>query len=129
MKQYLLSIEQPDGPPPGDLDFQQVIENVEQFNADLKADGGWVFGGGLHPASAATVVRSGDGSPLFTDGPFTEGKEHVGGIVILIAPDLDRALYWAGRLAAATTLPVEVRPFRDDAGWQTSVVGRQVGGG
>lgn len=116
MKQYLLSIEQPDGPPPEGLDFDQVITNVERFNADLKADGGWVFGGGLHPASASTVVRSADASPLFTDGPYTEGKEHVGGLVILAATDLDRALHWARRLAEATTLPVEVRPFQDDAG-------------
>ncbi len=113
MKQYLLSIEQPDGPPPAGVDLEQITADLDRLNADLKADGAWVFTGGLHPPSTATVVRSADGSVLLTDGPYAEGKEHVGGIMVIAAPDLDRALHWAGRLAGATTLPVEVRPFRD----------------
>ena len=52
-----------------------------------------------------------DGELLMTDGPFAEGKEHLGGFTIIRAPDLDAALEWGGRLARATTLPVEVRPF------------------
>ena len=50
---------------------------------------------------------------LTTDGPFAEGKEHLGGFTIVRAPDLDTALDWAGKMASATTLPVEVRPFQD----------------
>jgi hypothetical protein len=50
---------------------------------------------------------------LTTDGPFAEGKEHIGGFTIIQAPDLDAALEWGRRLALATTLPVEVRPFQD----------------
>jgi hypothetical protein len=48
---------------------------------------------------------------LVTDGPYTEGKEHVGGLWIIEAPDLDAALDWAAKAARATTLPIEVRPF------------------
>jgi hypothetical protein len=113
VKQYLLSIEQPDGPPPSPDILSTVMRKLDVMNADLKAEGGWVFAGGLHPPSAATVVRSADASVLYTDGPYTEGKEHVGGILIISVPDLDRALHWAGRLAEATTLPIEVRPFQD----------------
>ena len=51
---------------------------------------------------------------LTTDGPFTEGKEHLGGFSIIKAPDLDAALDWGRKLARATTLPIEVRPFRED---------------
>jgi hypothetical protein len=47
-----------------------------------------------------------------TDGPYAEGKEHIGGFTILEAPDLDGALEWARRFAAATTLPIEVRPLQ-----------------
>jgi hypothetical protein len=53
-----------------------------------------------------------DGEPLITDGPFAEGKEHVGGFTIVEAPDLDAALAWGRKLAQATTLPIEVRPVR-----------------
>jgi hypothetical protein len=47
-----------------------------------------------------------------TDGPYVEGKEHVGGFTIVDSPDLDAALVWAGKYAEATGLPIEVRPFR-----------------
>jgi hypothetical protein len=52
---------------------------------------------------------------LVTDGPFAEGKEHLGGFTILKAPDLDAALAWGRRYAQATTLPIEVRPFQGEA--------------
>jgi hypothetical protein len=59
------------------------------------------------------VLRPRDGDVLTTDGPYAEGKEHIGGFTIIRAPDLDAALEWGRRLALATTLPVEVRPFQD----------------
>jgi hypothetical protein len=73
-----------------------------------------VFAGGLHPADVSTVVRVQDGDVLMTDGPYVEGKEHLGGICIVQAPDLDAALEWGRKAAEATTLPIEVRPFQDD---------------
>ena len=66
----------------------------------MKAAGAWVFAGGLHPPSTATVVRLKDGDVLMTDGPFAEGKEHLGGFTIIKAPDLDAALEWGRKLAA-----------------------------
>ena len=112
MTMYLLSIYQPDGdPPPPDV-LTRVMADIDVMNQELKATGSWVFAGGLHPPSTATVVRVRDGDVLMTDGPFTEGKEHIGGFTIIKAPDLDAALEWGRRLARATTLPVEVRPFQ-----------------
>jgi hypothetical protein len=61
------------------------------------------------------VVRVSGGEVLVTDGPFTEGKEHIGGFTIIRAPDLDAALAWGRKLARATTLPIEVRPFQGEA--------------
>jgi hypothetical protein len=60
---------------------------------------------GLHASSTATVVRYREGDVLTTDGPFAEGKEHIGGLTIIQALDLDAALAWARQLAQATTLP------------------------
>jgi hypothetical protein len=62
------------------------------------------------------VVRLQGGDLLTTDGPFTEGKEHIGGFCIIKAPDLDAALDWGQKLARATTLPIEVRPFQEEGG-------------
>ncbi len=113
MKQYLLSIQQPDGPPPPSVDMDQVIRDVTALNEELKAAGAWVFSGGLHATSTATVMRPAAGDVLITDGPYTEGKEHVGGLTIIKARDLDSALEWGRKLARATGLPIEVRPFQD----------------
>jgi hypothetical protein len=116
MNQYLLSIYQPDGetqPPPPVL--QAIMRDVYALRDEMKAAGAWVFAGGLHAPSTATVVRVRDGELLTTDGPFAEGKEHIGGCLIIKAPDLDSALEWARKAARATTLPIEVRPFQGQA--------------
>ncbi|HEY2508211.1 MAG TPA: YciI family protein [Streptosporangiaceae bacterium] len=110
MKQYLISVYQPDGNPPPPEVLGPITEQVLAWEAELKATGSWVFTAGLDPAAAATVVRVRDGEDLITDGPFTEGKEHLGGFTVIQAPDLDAALDRTRKLAAITGLPVEVRP-------------------
>jgi hypothetical protein len=91
------------------------MRDVDALNAELKAAGSWVFVAGLHPPSTATVVRFQDGDVFTTDGPFAEGKEHIGGFIVIRATDLDSALEWGSRLSRATTLPIEVRPLQDGA--------------
>jgi len=114
MKMYLLSVYQPDGPiPPPDV-MSKIIADLDALNREMKASGSWVFSAGLHAPSTASVVRVRDGETLITDGPFAEGKEHLGGFTIVNAEDLDAALEWGRKLAAATTLPIEVRPFQGE---------------
>ena len=114
MKQYLISIYQPDeGAPPPEI-LEPVMRDVAALVAETKAAGAWVFNGGLHPPSTATVVRVKDGDVLITDGPYAEGKEHIGGFSIIKAADLDSALEWSRKLARATTLPIEVRPIQEE---------------
>lgn len=114
MKQYLLSIYQPDGdPPPADV-FAEITGDVRAVDQELRSAGAWVFSGGLHAPSTATVVHPRhEGMPM-TDGPYAEGKEHIGGLTIIRAGDLDEALAWGRKLARATTLPIEVRPFQGE---------------
>ena len=116
MRQYLLTVYQPDGPAPPPEELERISADLDALNAELRQAGAWVFAGGLHPPSTATVIRVADGDALVTDGPFAEGKEHVGGFTIVRAPDLDAALAWGRRLAEATSLPIEVRPFQDGPG-------------
>ena len=113
MTQYMLTIYQPDGPTPPPEVLEAVGRELHGLNQDLKAAGAWVFANGLHPPSTATVLRVKDKDLMITDGPYVEGKEHIGGFWIINAPDLDAALGWARRAARATTLPIEVRPFQD----------------
>jgi hypothetical protein len=115
MKLYLLSIYQPDGPPPAPEVLGPIAKNLEALNGEMKAAGVWVFGRGLHPPSSATVLRARGSDVLVTDGPYVEGKEHIGGFTIIKASDLDAALEWARQYAKVITLPIEVRPFHGEA--------------
>ena len=110
MPEYLLSIYQPDGGAPDAETMTRITADLRRLNEELRESGSWVFTGGPPARGSATVVRA-DG--MITDGPYLEGKEHVGGIYVITAPDLDTALRWGRRAAAATTLPIEVRPFHD----------------
>jgi hypothetical protein len=91
-------------------DAQRIGAQVGAFNEELRAAGAWVFAAGLHPVSSATVVRSSGGEVSMTDGPYAETKEQMGGFWMIEASDLDAALNWAGKAAAACEGPVEVRP-------------------
>ena len=116
MTQYLIGMYQPDGvvPPPEFL--AKVMADLGELRDQMQAAGAWVFAGGLHDASTATVLRADDGTVLVTDGPYIEGKEHLGGFTVVEAPDLDAALAWGRRYAELTGLPIEVRPFQDPFG-------------
>src|SRR5262245_2904292 len=106
MKQYVLSMYQPDGVVPPREFLDKVMTELYAVEDEMKAAGAWVFSGGLHDAGSATVVRLADDDLMITDGPYAEGKEHIGGFIILRAPDLDAALGWAGRVVRITTLPI-----------------------
>jgi len=116
MTQYLLAVhgDEADFAAISPEDTQRMYKQVDAFNEELKASGAWVFAGGLHPSSTATVVRSSDGKVVTTDGPYLETKEQLGGFWIIEASDLDAVLAWAAKGSAACMAPVEVRPFQDD---------------
>jgi len=114
MKQYLLAVHTVAGEPvPSEEQMQQAYKAVDAFNAELQSAGAWVFAGGLHPPTTATVVRAQGGQVVTTDGPFAETKEQLGGFWIIKVADLDAALDWAARGSAACGGPVEVRPFQE----------------
>lgn len=116
MSQYLLSIYQPYGETMDqfpDTDFlEPILREVSALKEDMHRQGVWVFDGGLHAPTTATVIRPQGEDVITTDGPFAEAKEHLGGLTVIDVEDLDAALAWGERLARATTLPVEVRPLQ-----------------
>lgn len=115
MQQYMLTVHSVEGSPEQSAEARRkVYRDVDDFNAELRSAGAWVFAGGLLPANTATVVRMHQsGEVLMTDGPFAEGKEHIGGFWVITAPDLGAALAWAARATRACAAPVEVRPFQN----------------
>ena len=114
MKQYLMSVYQPEHQEMSQADMDASGADVDALNAEIKKAGAWVFGGGLFPSSTATTLRVKNGEVLTTDGPFAEGKEHIGGFWVIKVADLDEALRWAKKATVACRGAVEVRPFQDD---------------
>jgi hypothetical protein len=84
---------------------------IDVFNDRLKAEGRWVFAGGLAAPSAATVIDNRGEQAVFSDGPFVESKEYLAGFWIMEAPDLDVALKLAAEGSKACNRKIEVRPF------------------
>ncbi|MBF6467675.1 hypothetical protein IU427_21150 [Nocardia beijingensis] len=112
MKHYLLSIYQPDEGVPENL--AEIMRELGALNDEMRAAGAWVFAAGLHAPGTATVLHARDGEVLVTDGPYVEGKEHIGGFTVIRAADLDEALDWGRKLTTVVGLPIEVRPIQDE---------------
>lgn len=114
MNTYLLSIiYPPDAQPPSADELETIMADVDALRQEMHDAGAWVFGGGLHDASTATVVRVEGDEALITDGPFVETKEMLGGLNVIRAANLDDALVWAEKVARAIpTVPIEVRAFQ-----------------
>jgi hypothetical protein len=87
---------------------------VDVFNHRLRAEGHWVFAGGLGSPSTATVIDNRDGKAVFTDGPFVESKEYLAGFWVIEARDLDAALTLAAEGSKSCNRKVEVRPFLEE---------------
>ena len=111
MTQYLVAIHHPDDFDPA-TEGQAVREDISALNREMIAAGVRVFVGGLRPVGEARSLRlQGEGKVFFTDGPFLEAKEHVGGFWVLECAHLEEALEWGRKAAVACRAGVEVRPF------------------
>jgi hypothetical protein len=109
MNQYVVAIYSPDDFDPSKQD-PAMFRDITALNEEMKAARVRIFVGGMDPAAKAKSLRVEAGGKLsVTDGPYTEGKEHVGGFWVLGCADLEEALAWAHKAAVACRAPVEVR--------------------
>jgi hypothetical protein len=111
MTQYLVAIHLPDDFDPSSVD-KAMEHDIDALNEEMEAKGVRLFAGGLRPASEAKALRvQPDGKVLITDGPYLETKEHIGGLSIGQAADMDEALTWTRKGAVVCRASGEVRPF------------------
>jgi hypothetical protein len=99
------------GPAPGTAEFGQMLQEFQSSTQAMMEAGVLVDSGPLQPVTSATTVRVRDGRPEFSDGPFAEIKEQLGGYYVLDCEDLDAALHWAATIPSAKYGSVEVRPL------------------
>jgi hypothetical protein len=112
MPEYLIAFNDEWVPDHTDEELREKARTVRALVAEMKAAGVFVFTGGLDDAAPVFSVDASSGAPMFSDGPFAESKEHLGGFAVVDVADEDAARLWAGRIAAACGWPQEVRRFR-----------------
>jgi hypothetical protein len=110
---YLLTIYTDEAATASPEESQAMLSSYGEFGRAAQAAGALLGGEGLQPTATATTVRVRDGEPLFTDGPFAETREQLGGYYLLECADLDEAVRWATQIPGAATGSVEVRPVMD----------------
>lgn len=88
----------------------QLMQEYQEFSAELEGAGAFLEGARLRPLETATTVRIRNDEVLGTDGPFAETKEALGGYYLIEAANLDAALDWARKVPSAKLGSVEVRP-------------------
>ena len=93
----------------------------------MKAAGVFIFMGGLDDAAPVFSVDASSGIPLFTDGPYVESKEHLGGFAVVDVADEEAARLWAGKIAVACGWPQEVRRFQYVPAPETALNGVRLG--
>ena len=93
-------------------ELREKSKAVRALITEMKAAGVFIFTGGLDPAAPVFSVDASSGTPLFTDGPFAETKEHIGGFAIVDVADEEAARMWAGKVAVACGWPQEVHRFQ-----------------
>jgi hypothetical protein len=109
---YLVSIHRPNDYNHAEQLRADARRAIDAVNDEMVAAGARIFVGGLRSPNSATSIRwQTNGEVLITDGPFLESKEYVDGFWVLECGDLDEALEWGRKAAAACEGSVEVRPF------------------
>jgi hypothetical protein len=112
MTEYLIAFNDAWVPDLTDEDLRGASKGVRALRAEMKAAGVLIFLGGLDDAAPVFSVDASSGTPLFTDGPYVETKEHLGGFAVVDVADEEAARLWAGRIAVACGWPQEVRRFQ-----------------
>ena len=109
MPHYLLAGHLPDNFDPSTQD-EATVREINVLNDELEAAGARIVAGGLGAPSQAKSLRpQPNGDVLITDGPYLEAKEHVGGLSIIEAANMDEALAWGRKSVIAGRMPIEVR--------------------
>jgi len=85
---------------------------AEAVCQEMKDAGVLVFAGGLEEDLAeAFSADATSGELVFTDGPYVETTEYLGGFAAIDVPDDETARMWAGKVAEACGWPQQVRRF------------------
>jgi len=112
MTEYLIAFNDEWVPDLTEEDLREASTRVQALRAEMRAAGVLIFTGGLDPDAPVFSVDASSGTPLLTDGPFAESKEHLGGFALVDVADEEAARLWAGKVAVACGWPQQVHRFQ-----------------
>ena len=112
MAEYLIAFNDDWVPDHAVEELREKSRALRPLLAEMRAAGVLIFTGGLDDSAPVFSVDASSGTPLFTDGPFAESKELLGGFAVVDVADEQQARLWAGKIAVACGWPQEVRRFR-----------------
>lgn len=92
---------------------ETLMDECFAYDDILRKEGHFLGGEALQSANNATTLRWQNGKVSLTDGPYTETKEQLGGILILEARDLNHAIQLMSRHPGVKAGPFEIRPAED----------------
>src|SRR6202043_794693 len=98
---------------PGTVPPAEAVAAMMKYNEALKAAGVLITCDGLHPPSMGARVSFAGGTPLVTDGPFTEAKEVLGGYWMIDVKSREEAIAWARRCPASANEIIEIRQVQE----------------
>jgi hypothetical protein len=111
MTEYLIAFNDEWVPEHTDDELRAKATAVRALRAEMKDAGVLIYTNGLDDSAPVFSVDASSGTPLFTDGPYVETKEHLGGFAVVDVADEKAARLWAGKIAVACGWPQEVRRF------------------
>jgi len=112
MTEYLIAFNQEWVPELSEAEQQRAFRDVTALRAEMEDAEVLIYTNGLDDTAPVFSVDASGGAPVFSDGPYVESKEHLGGFAVVSVADEEAARLWAGRIAVACGWPQEVRPFR-----------------
>ena len=90
-----------------------MLDDCFAYDDALRKNGHFAGGEALQSPQNATTLRWKNGKVLITDGPYAETKEHLGGILVLEARDLNHAIQLMSNHPGVKAGPFEIRPAAD----------------
>ncbi len=106
---------------PGAVPTAEAVAAMMKYNEELKAAGVLITLDGLHPPSTGARVSFAGGTPVVTDGPFTEAKEVIGGYWMIDVASREEAIAWAKRCPASSNEVIEIRQVQEIADFPPDV--------
>ena len=93
-----------------------LIDECLSYDEVLKKNGHWVGGEGLAGPETTATLHYENGRVSVTDGPYTETKELLGGLLILEASGRDAAIELISKHPGIRMGSWEIRPVEDMSG-------------